>query len=28
LPSMLIVAAGPGILQIFKYLFPMMKHLG
>jgi len=27
LPSMLIVAAGPGILQIFKYLFPMMKHL-
>jgi tight adherence protein C len=28
LPSMLIVAAGPGILQIFKYLFPMMKTLG
>jgi len=28
LPSMLIVAAGPGILQIFKYLFPMMKHAG
>jgi tight adherence protein C len=28
LPSMLIVAAGPGILQIFKYLFPMMKQLG
>jgi len=28
LPSMLIVAAGPGILQIFKYLFPMMKHVG
>ena len=27
LPSMLIVAAGPGILQIFKYLFPMMKHI-
>ncbi len=27
LPSMLIVAAGPGILQIFKYLFPMMKQL-
>ena len=26
LPSMLIVAAGPGILQIFKYLFPMMKQ--
>jgi tight adherence protein C len=28
LPSMLIVAAGPGILQIFKYLFPMMKKVG
>jgi tight adherence protein C len=28
LPSMLVVAAGPGILQIFKYLFPMMKSLG
>ena len=28
LPSMLIVAAGPGILQVFKYLFPMMKTLG
>jgi tight adherence protein C len=28
LPSMLIVAAGPGILQIFKYLFPMMKRVG
>src|ERR1044071_5154415 len=27
LPSMLIVAAGPGILQIFKYLFPMMKQI-
>jgi tight adherence protein C len=27
LPSMLIVAAGPGILQVFKYLFPMMKTL-
>jgi tight adherence protein C len=27
LPSMLIVAAGPGILQIFKYLFPMMKSV-
>jgi tight adherence protein C len=25
LPSMLIVAAGPGILQIFKVLFPMMR---
>ena len=28
LPSMLIVAAGPGILQIFKYLFPMMRQIG
>jgi tight adherence protein C len=28
LPSMLIVAAGPGILQVFKYLFPMMKMMG
>ncbi len=28
LPSMLIVAAGPGILQIFKYLFPMMNKIG
>jgi tight adherence protein C len=28
LPSMLVVAAGPGILQVFKYLFPMMKSLG
>jgi len=28
LPSMLIVAAGPGILQIFKYLLPMMKNMG
>lgn len=27
LPSMLIVAAGPGILQIFKYLFPMMGQI-
>ena len=26
LPSMLIVAAGPGLLQVFKYLFPMMKQ--
>jgi tight adherence protein C len=25
LPSMLVVAAGPGLLQVFKYLFPMMK---
>jgi len=27
LPSMLIVAAGPGLLQIFKDLFPMMKAI-
>jgi tight adherence protein C len=27
LPSMMIVAAGPGLLQIFKYLFPMMKQI-
>jgi tight adherence protein C len=26
LPSMMVVAAGPGILQIFKYLFPLMKQ--
>ncbi len=26
LPSMMVVAAGPGILQIFKNLFPMMKQ--
>lgn len=26
LPSMLVVAAGPGLLQVFKYLFPMMKQ--
>ncbi len=25
LPSMMIVAAGPGLLQVFKYLFPMMQ---
>src|SRR5579872_4503371 len=25
LPSMLVVSAGPGLLQIFKYLFPLMK---
>jgi tight adherence protein C len=24
LPSILVVAAGPGLLQVFKYLFPMM----
>jgi len=28
LPSMLIVAAGPGLLQVFKQLFPMMRQLG
>ena len=28
LPSMLVVAAGPGLLQVFKYLFPMMKKVG
>jgi tight adherence protein C len=27
LPSMLVVAAGPGFLQIFKNLFPMMKQI-
>jgi tight adherence protein C len=26
LPSMLLVAAGPGLLQVFKYLFPMMRQ--
>jgi tight adherence protein C len=25
LPSIMVVAAGPGILQVFKYLFPLMK---
>jgi tight adherence protein C len=28
LPSMVVVAAGPGLLQIFKDLFPMMKNMG
>jgi tight adherence protein C len=28
LPSMLIVAAGPGLLQVFKYLFPLMRSFG
>lgn len=27
LPSMMVVAVGPGLLQIFKYLFPMMKQI-
>jgi tight adherence protein C len=26
LPSMLIVSAGPGLLQVFKNLFPMMRN--
>ena len=26
LPAMLAVAAGPGLLQVFKYLFPMMNQ--
>ena len=26
LPSMLVVVAGPGLLQVFKYLFPMMRN--
>jgi tight adherence protein C len=26
LPSMLVVAAGPGLLQLFKNLFPMMRQ--
>ena len=25
--SILVVAAGPGILQVFKYLFPLMKGI-
>ncbi len=28
LPSMLVVAAGPGLLQVFKYLFPLMRNYG
>ncbi len=28
LPSMLVVAAGPGLLQVFKGLFPMMRSFG
>ncbi len=27
LPSMVIVSAGPGLLQVFKDLFPMMKNM-
>ena len=26
LPAMLVVSAGPGLLQVFKYLFPMMRQ--
>jgi tight adherence protein C len=26
LPSMLVVSAGPGLLQVFKYLFPLMRN--
>jgi len=26
LPAMLLVAAGPGLLQVFKHLFPMMRQ--
>src|SRR6202049_4501083 len=25
LPSIIVVAAGPGLLQVFKYLFPIMR---
>ena len=28
LPSMLVVSAGPGLLQVFKNLFPMMRNFG
>jgi tight adherence protein C len=28
MPSMMVVAAGPGILLLFKHMFPMMKTLG
>ena len=26
LPSIMVVSAGPGLLQVFKYLFPLMKN--
>lgn len=26
LPAMLVVAAGPGLLQVFKYLFPLLRQ--
>jgi tight adherence protein C len=28
LPSMMIVAAGPGLLQVFKHLFPLLNSFG
>ena len=28
LPAMLVVAAGPGLLQVFKQLFPLMRGYG
>jgi tight adherence protein C len=28
MPSMVIVTAGPGLLHVFKDLFPMMQHFG
>ncbi len=28
MPAMLTVAAGPGLLQVFKYLFPLMRSYG
>lgn len=28
LPAMLVVSAGPGLLQLFKHLFPMMRQFG
>ena len=28
LPAMLVVSAGPGLLQVFKYLFPLMRQAG
>jgi tight adherence protein C len=28
LPALMIVTAGPGMLQLFKHVFPMMSHAG
>jgi tight adherence protein C len=28
LPSMMLVAAGPALLKLFRDLFPMMEHFG